>query len=408
MSVSVVETKIYGDYDVPFNGSDGWPANSSIVLTEHHWWIPQFEIPFLIIVILLGIVGNISIIGAILLEKKLKFAGNAFIVNLAVADLVVTSYVLPGVLANVISNKNLFPTALCSFTAVVLSVSCIGSMYSLMFVAINRYVAVVHNNKYTKIFSNKKIAGMIAGLWIWSVIVTIPPAFGWGDYRYHKKIHVCMYDCNAEKFLSFTVSYVCISIILPFLVTCFCYRGVFVAFNENRSNVRSMSETNTTTTTTNVTMDKTKPKTKKLTERQIRERRLVITLLAAVSLFTICWLPYALIILINHHAPAFYKRSAAWLAFTNSSMNSVLYGVLNRNFRNGYKKLWGTLFSCCGCCANLTKKLLSTANISSTNGTTAATKDLSNEKSSAQGYTNLTNISTAMQHTTEIRKTSIE
>lgn len=43
-----------------------------IVTTLKHWWIPQIEIPFLLIIILVGVIGNVSIIGAIILEKKLK------------------------------------------------------------------------------------------------------------------------------------------------------------------------------------------------------------------------------------------------------------------------------------------------------------------------------------------------
>lgn len=69
----------------------------------------------------------------------MQFVGNAFIVNLAAADLIVTSYVLPGVLANVIVDRNLFSSGMCNFTALVVSVSCLASMYSLMFVAVNRY-----------------------------------------------------------------------------------------------------------------------------------------------------------------------------------------------------------------------------------------------------------------------------
>lgn len=31
-----------------------------------------------------------------------------------------------------------------------------------------------------------------------SFVLSIPPAFGWGDYKYHPKVHVCMYDCNTK------------------------------------------------------------------------------------------------------------------------------------------------------------------------------------------------------------------
>ncbi|XP_039263412.2 melatonin receptor type 1A-like [Styela clava] len=342
-----------------------------IITTTKHWWIPQVEIPFLILIILVGLIGNISIIGAIVLEKKLKFVGNAFIVNLAVADLIVTAYVVPGILANEIADKNLFSLGACNFTALIVSVSCLASMYSLMCVAINRYIAVAHSNWYTDLFTKKKVAIFIGIVWIWSFVLSIPPAFGWGDYKYHGKIHICMYDCNT-KFFAYTTTFISLSIFVPFTITCLCYLGVYLVFNKNRSRVRSMSNgdrkrSGTTMSTTETGTEIKRNKSRKSTKRENNEKRLVVTLFAAVVLFTICWVPYALIILINHDAPAIYKRSAAWLAFTNSAMNSILYGLLNRNFRTGYKKMWARVFSCCSC-ISISKKML---------GETSATKSTS-------------------------------
>lgn len=62
----------YGEYNVPFNGSGRFPSDAALVYNEHIWWIPQIEIPLLVFTIALGLFGNIAIIGAILLEKKLK------------------------------------------------------------------------------------------------------------------------------------------------------------------------------------------------------------------------------------------------------------------------------------------------------------------------------------------------
>lgn len=344
------------DVTVASNATTGVPGpvhHPVVITTADHWWVPQFEIPFLITIMLVGLVGNVSIIGAIVLEKKLKFVGNAFIVNLAVADLIVTAYVIPGILANVIADKNLFSPEMCNFTALVVSVSCLASMYSLMFVAINRYMAVAHSNFYTDAFTKKKVAIFIGIIWVWSFMLSIPPAFGWGDYKYHKKMHVCMYDCNTEYF-SYTASFIVLSIFLPFVVTCGCYFGVFHVFNRSRTRFRTMSNTPQPTTITASTNGKSETdlkrrKSRSSTKREDNERRLVVTLFSAVCLFTICWVPYALIILINHDAAAFFKRTAAWLAFTNSAMNSILYGVLNRNFRKGYIRLWSRIFSCCSC-----------------------------------------------------------
>ena len=63
---------VYGEYNVPFNGSGQFSSDAKAVYNVYIWWIPQFEIPFLLLVIILGLFGNIAIIGAIVWEKKLK------------------------------------------------------------------------------------------------------------------------------------------------------------------------------------------------------------------------------------------------------------------------------------------------------------------------------------------------
>lgn len=73
----------YGEYYVPFNGSGDFSADAVIVYNKYIWWIPHFEIPFLLLVIILGLFGNIAIIGAIVLEKKLKVWGLEIIVQTA-------------------------------------------------------------------------------------------------------------------------------------------------------------------------------------------------------------------------------------------------------------------------------------------------------------------------------------
>ena len=42
-----------------------------------------------------GTIGNVFIIGAVCLSRRLRVRGNVFIINLAVADLIITSYIMP-------------------------------------------------------------------------------------------------------------------------------------------------------------------------------------------------------------------------------------------------------------------------------------------------------------------------
>ena len=76
--------------------------------------------------------------------------------------------------------------------------------------------------------------------------------------------------------------------------------------------------------------------------------RLAKTLFFIFAIFVICWTPYAIIVAIdvNDEFPAELHTYAVLVAHTNSSLNSVLYGVTNKQFRDGYYRVMRTVFPC--------------------------------------------------------------
>lgn len=83
--------------------------------------------------------------------------------------------------------------------------------------------------------------------------------------------------------------------------------------------------------------------------RMKRELKLIFTLVSIVIAFVISWSPGILVSLLFSFWPGmpdWFLTAATWLAFCNSSINTVLYGIMNRNFRNGYFRLFKTVFFC--------------------------------------------------------------
>ena len=72
--------------------------------------------------------------------------------------------------------------------------------------------------------------------------------------------------------------------------------------------------------------------------------RLATTFLVVILVFLICWLPMIIIIvwsvLSEESIPNAFFSTAFILAFTNSGCNPIIYGIMNRRFRNGYKRLY--------------------------------------------------------------------
>jgi hypothetical protein len=74
--------------------------------------------------------------------------------------------------------------------------------------------------------------------------------------------------------------------------------------------------------------------------------RLAKGLFAAFLLFTVCWLPYGLIVKVDFEDKL--PRSAVMftmaIAHLNSSLNPVLYGIFNSAFKRGYYNLFRMIF----------------------------------------------------------------
>ena len=83
--------------------------------------------------------------------------------------------------------------------------------------------------------------------------------------------------------------------------------------------------------------------------------RLARSLFIIFVVFAACWTPYAIIVSLDYNdtfSQEFHIFSIL-LAHTNSSLNSILYGLTNRHFRQGYIKLLGLASSKCNlpfCC----------------------------------------------------------
>lgn len=95
-------------------------------------------------------------------------------------------------------------------------------------------------------------------------------------------------------------------------------------------------------------LNKSKKKSK-TQRRKDKEYQLLMTLLTIVIIFVFCWVPISVILITSVIAtiPRELYIFAIWLAMCNSTFNSFVYGILNNNFREGYKRLFRTVFCCC-------------------------------------------------------------
>nr|QBQ57588.1 serotonin receptor 5-HT7 [Mesocestoides corti] len=134
----------------------------------------------LLTLLLLGTAGgNILVIIAILIVKKLRSPTNLLIVNLAVTDFLVSILVLPFAIAYQILGYWPFNQIICNLYNISDVLLCTLSILSLCTISIDRYLAITKPLQYAAKRTPKRMLLMICISWLLSAAISIPPVFGW-------------------------------------------------------------------------------------------------------------------------------------------------------------------------------------------------------------------------------------
>ncbi|XP_067435993.1 5-hydroxytryptamine (serotonin) receptor 2C, G protein-coupled-like 1 [Thunnus thynnus] len=148
---------------------------TSAAIKEKNW--PALLI---LIIIALTIGGNILVILAVSLEKKLQNATNFFLRSLAVADMLVGILVMPISLINILYDYAWpLPSALCPIWIYLDVLFSTASIMHLCAISLDRYVAIRNPIEHSRFNSRTKAMMKIAAVWTISIGVSMPiPVIG--------------------------------------------------------------------------------------------------------------------------------------------------------------------------------------------------------------------------------------
>ncbi|XP_069136188.1 melatonin receptor type 1B-like [Argopecten irradians] len=290
---------------------------------------PIITIIFLVCIVvsmLVGFVGNILVIGAVCVHRRLRTTGNVFIVNLAIADLVVVAIVLPYNIVGIVIGPEHFLNyeGICHAVATICVSACACSMMTLAAIALNRYVFVCRNKYYHRIYNKWTTPIMCLFLWILVLCIDMPSYLGWGGHAYDFQTMGCSFDRSGHLsyvlFLSVAIYWV------PFILVFICYILIFKYVQKNRKQLRKAFSR---ISCNNAAV---------LNTRREEEIRMVRTFFIVVVVFLICWTPYDLLVLFDRldEAPRLLYIILLTIGHSNSALNSILYASTNRRFRRGY------------------------------------------------------------------------
>ncbi|XP_015683258.1 5-hydroxytryptamine receptor 2B [Protobothrops mucrosquamatus] len=159
--------------DLPWNTSD--LSDGSAQINPGEWNMLRWAGLLTLIVIIPTIGGNILVILAVSLEKKLQYATNYFLMSLAVADLLVGLFVMPIALLTLLFETPWpLPAYLCPawlFLDVLFSTA---SIMHLCAISLDRYVAIKKPIQASQYNSRATTLIKISVVWLISIGIAIP------------------------------------------------------------------------------------------------------------------------------------------------------------------------------------------------------------------------------------------
>lgn len=159
---------------------------------------------------LMTVIGNIFVICAIRMDRNLRTAQNYLVFSLAVADLMVSIFVMPLSAVQEVNGGWKLGAILCDIWTFADVMSCTASILHLLAIALDRYWAVT-NIDYIQRRSANRILTILAFVWGVALTVSLAPLLGWKDPDFEKRIleNTCMVsqDKAYQIFATFSTFY---------------------------------------------------------------------------------------------------------------------------------------------------------------------------------------------------------
>ncbi|XP_043789123.1 rhodopsin, long-wavelength [Apis laboriosa] len=319
----------------------------------------------------IGVLGFISVMGngmvvyIFLSTKSLRTPSNLFVINLAISDFLMMFCMSPPMVINCYYETWVLGPLFCQIYAMLGSLFGCGSIWTMTMIAFDRYNVIVKGLSGKPLSINGALLRIVA-IWLFSLLWTIAPMFGWNRYVPEGNMTACGTDYFNRGLLS--ASYlVCYGIwvyFVPLFLIIYSYWFIIKAVAAHEKNMREQAK-------------KMNVASLRSSENQntSAECKLAKVALMTISLWFMAWTPYLVInfsgIFNLVKISPLFTIWGSLFAKANAVYNPIVYGISHPKYRAALF----TKFPSLACAAESTTDAVST-----TSGTTTVTDS---EKSNA-------------------------
>ncbi|XP_022800801.1 5-hydroxytryptamine receptor 1A-like [Stylophora pistillata] len=253
------------------------------------------------LILFFSVVGNAATLVVVALNSRMRTIPNLFVASLAITDLLLGILVtVPICFPTLVLSKYPFSDRTCQYHGYIVIVLAVASMQTMALMAVNRFYRIVHSSNWAPlpyILSSHKMV-------------------------FHPFKFFCYLQIDSGPFMAYMVT---VYIGLPTLVVMYCYLRIFETVRSHNDNVHSIAL-----------------RGNQLNVEEIKTARLLFII---VLFFNICWTPVMLIDIVDTlNGKWIFPRETyvaySFLATVSGSLNPIIYGLLNKNFRREYLKVF--------------------------------------------------------------------
>lgn len=279
------------------------------------------EFTFLFLVCLTSVCGNFLIILAIAKTSSLRTTSNYYIASLSLQNLLLSVSFIAFVPAVAIQGRWTSGAAACQFFGFVTAMLATGSIYSMAFIAINRYFIMLKSSLHRKYFTKRNVAVSIVISWILSCNFPLSYSLQQNRFDFHPGKGICIFDVSKLTAIDAAFAGV-FNIQLPYIVTSVCYFLIYRKVTKHQARLQKPLESGVA----------------RNTHISAHDIRITKVLFSIVLAFTFCWIPFFVIDLLGVVYGQYFAPRSVYLFYSimsgsSTSVSPILYGVLNRDVK---------------------------------------------------------------------------
>lgn len=291
------------------------------------------------IIIVVGLLGNIIVMLVILEDRKTErelTPTNLLILDLSLADLSFIIFCIPFTGWDYAVGHWVFGPLWCKFNQYLIVVCALSSIYTLVLMSIDRFMAIVYPIECISYRTSKNMLYAIYIKWIIILLIALPTwtMHGLIDSPLGPEQYNCRFLADQYNPLHFQITFFITSYLFPLALIFGLYLSLL-----------------------NKLWFRTKPHGHKESLKMLESKKKVTWLVAGiVVVFALCWCPIQVMLILmrlkSHKITATYvaiQVFAHTLGYMNSCINPIVYAFASETFHQSFKRSWlGRLFGCCG------------------------------------------------------------